>query len=77
MSTIASGMTFGQYFSQYDTRLISSKYAINAQTNTQYLLGDGSDVYTATAMKLNYIKYHDVQDTRAYLSWLEIFENID
>lgn len=72
-SIIATGLTFGQYFSQYDARIIADnmKPTSSPQTRTQFLIGV-NDEYSAQQMKLNYISWNNRnRDTNAFLLWMK------
>lgn len=70
---ISSGLMFGQYFSQYDIRVIADQQrpTSSPQTKTQLLLG-GNDDFTANALSLRYSRYnHAIRDTHAFLTWVK------
>lgn len=76
-SMIASGLCYGQYFSQYDARMIASAdpaypFPKNPQTKCQLLLGQ-NDAYTATQMRLNAAEWSRPEgaDVRAFLVWVK------
>ena len=83
-STIVAGQLLaGQYFSQYDLRLIyCSNLGISSigneicQTQYQYLVGDSTyDIDTATSLHMHAETYTADNDggdgTKAYLSWVK------
>lgn len=77
-STIMAGLVFGQYFSQYDLRIIYSNSQDNAGNGyTQYLVTDTpsqDDQYTATQLRLNYVEWdNSVRDTTKYLAWVKYY----
>lgn len=79
VSTICTGLFYGQYLSQYDVRDISSKYYkvnTNPQENTQYLVGE-NDEYTANALRLQYEEYnHKDNDVKDYLAWVKKYTRL-
>ncbi len=75
-SMIASGLCYGQYFSQYDVRAIAAADPAHphkrAQTNCQLFLG-WNDVYTASQMRLNAAEWTRPPQaaTRQFLAWVK------
>lgn len=74
VSTIASGLKFGQYFSQYDIRDIAAVSNQNVQTQDFYLVGT-NDQRTADLIKLNAIEFdhrdYSESHTETYLAWIK------
>lgn len=76
-SMIASGLCYGQYFSQFDARAItaadpSDPYPKNPQTKCQLLLGQ-NDAYAASQMRLNAAEWSRPEgaDAKAFLVWVK------
>ena len=70
---IASGLSLGQYVSQYDARVIADEFrpTSSPQTRTQFLLGV-NDVFTAKELRLQSVEWdHKTKDTSAFLGWVK------
>ncbi len=72
--TIAAGLKFGQYFSQYDARAIADTQSPTSkpQVDCQLLLGE-NDAYTASEMRLNSIEWDTStqKSTDDFLVWVK------
>lgn len=72
--TIAAGLKFGQYFSQYDARAIADTQSPTSQpqVDCQLLLGV-NDAYTASKMRLNSIEWDTStqKSTNDFLVWVK------
>jgi hypothetical protein len=72
VSIIISGLLFGQYFSQFDTRTIAAHYSSNNPQHVELQMGDNSDIYTATQMRLKYLEWDNtVRNTKSFLQWVK------
>jgi hypothetical protein len=72
VSTIAAGLKFGQYLSQYDLREIAALTPRNVQTSQSYLVGL-NDIQTAGKIRLDATEYEYSRDstTEDYLVWIK------
>lgn len=73
VSTIMSGLKFGQYFSQYDLRDIAAVTKTNVQESKFYLIGV-NDQYTSDLLRLKYEEWDSEApgaDADKYLSWVK------
>ena len=67
VSTVAAGLKYGQYFSQYDIRDIAT-----GNQQKYYLIGF-NDKQTSTSLRLSYIEFDSENNigTEKYLSWIK------
>lgn len=66
MSLVAALLKYGQYYSQYDVRDVST-----GDQQQFYLVGDNDEV-TSKKLNLNYIEWdHTIRDTTKYLAWVK------
>lgn len=74
VSTIMALLKYGNYMSQYDLRVIASKYSTlgdpNKPQQTQFYLVGSNDESSSSAVKLNSIEYdHSIRSAQEYLTW--------
>ncbi len=74
VSTIAAGLSYGQYFSQYDMREIAANNRDEAQTKHSYLVGV-NDQHAAMQVHLNHTEYNNTDyttgHTQRHLAWIK------
>jgi len=74
VSTVASGLKYGQYFSQYDVRAIAAISPVTPQQDNFYLVGT-NDLRASKLLKLNAVEFPhpDLSQghTDKYLAWVK------